>query len=56
VVGERDALAQGAVAQVDRSTDVHGILEEDDPIVLVDVCIGQIDVKTEVVVPDCRAQ
>ena len=56
VVGECDPLAQRAIAQVDRSRDVDGVLEKDNPFVLVDVRIGEIDVEVEVVVPDRRAQ
>ena len=56
VVGERDALAQGAVAQIDRARDMHGVLQQDDPAVGVDVGVGEIDVVVEIVVLDRRAQ
>ena len=45
VVGERNPLAQGAVAQIDRARDVDGVLEEHDPVVGVDVRVGEIDVE-----------
>ena len=56
MVGERYALAQGAVAQIDRARDVHGVLQQHDPAVDVDVWVGQVDVVVEVVVLDRGAQ
>jgi hypothetical protein len=52
VVGERDPFAQRPVAQIDRAPDVDGVLEEDDPVILVEIRVREIDMEAEVVVPD----
>ena len=52
VVGERDPFTQRPVAQIDRAPDVDGVLEEDDPVILVEIRVREIDMEAEVVVPD----